>query len=71
MLSLKLYLIIASPQFESSDDPLDKITTAEATRTLIDSYRTSQYSYAAIQKVDEISRVVSDPKQSLRNNHVL
>ncbi|XP_028768168.1 ABC transporter G family member 11 [Neltuma alba] len=44
-------------RFEGSDDPLDKITTAEAIRTLIDYYRTSQYSYAAIQKVDEISKV--------------
>ncbi|MED6119985.1 ABC transporter G member 11 [Stylosanthes scabra] len=44
-------------RFEGSDDPLDKITTAEAIRTLIDYYRTSQHSYAAIQKVDEISKV--------------
>ncbi|KAF7813386.1 ABC transporter G family member 11 [Senna tora] len=43
-------------RFEGSDDPLDKITTAEAIRTLIDYYRTSQYSYAATQKVDEISK---------------
>ena len=44
-------------RFEGSDDPLDRITTAEAIRTLIDFYRTSQHSYAARQKVDEISRV--------------
>ncbi|XP_061369448.1 ABC transporter G family member 11-like [Gastrolobium bilobum] len=44
-------------RFEGSDDPLDKITTAEATRTLIDYYRTSLHSYAATQKVDEISNV--------------
>ncbi|XP_027189771.1 ABC transporter G family member 11-like [Cicer arietinum] len=44
-------------RFEGSDDPLDKITTAEAIRTLIDFYRTSQHSYAARQKVDEISKV--------------
>ncbi|KAK4283280.1 hypothetical protein QN277_000247 [Acacia crassicarpa] len=44
-------------RFEGSDDPLDKITTAEAIRTLIEYYRTSQYSYAAKQKVDEISKV--------------
>lgn len=46
-------------QFEASDDPLEKITTAEAIRTLIDSYRTSQYCYAAREKVEEISKVVS------------
>ncbi|RDX74000.1 ABC transporter G family member 11, partial [Mucuna pruriens] len=44
-------------RFEGSDDPLDRITTAEAIRTLIDYYRTSQHSYAARQKVDEISKV--------------
>ncbi|CAJ1952381.1 unnamed protein product [Sphenostylis stenocarpa] len=44
-------------RFEGSDDPLDRITTAEAIRTLIDFYRTSQHSYAAVQKVDEISKV--------------
>ncbi|BFG36872.1 hypothetical protein CerSpe_231460 [Prunus speciosa] len=44
-------------RFEASDDPLEKITTAEAIRVLIDSYRTSQYSYAAREKVEEISKV--------------
>ncbi|CAL0323868.1 unnamed protein product [Lupinus luteus] len=44
-------------RFEGSDDPIDKITTAEAIRTLLDFYRTSQQSYAARQKVDEISKV--------------
>ncbi|XP_027358616.1 ABC transporter G family member 11 [Abrus precatorius] len=44
-------------RFEGSEDPLDRITTAEAIRTLIDYYRTSQHSYAARQKVDEISKV--------------
>ncbi|KAJ6818474.1 ABC transporter G family member 11 [Iris pallida] len=44
-------------KFERSDDPLEKITTAEATRRLIDFYSRSQYSYAAREKVDEISRV--------------
>ncbi|CAI8593471.1 unnamed protein product [Vicia faba] len=44
-------------RFESSDDPLDKISTAEAIRTLVDFYRTSQHSYAARQKVDEISKI--------------
>ncbi|KAF2291657.1 hypothetical protein GH714_027931 [Hevea brasiliensis] len=44
-------------RFESSEDPLDKITTAEAIRTLVDHYRTSQYCYAAREKVEEISKV--------------
>ncbi|KAI4347399.1 hypothetical protein L6164_008214 [Bauhinia variegata] len=44
-------------RFEGSDDPLDKITTAEAIRTLFDYYGTSQHSDAARQKVDEISKV--------------
>ncbi|XP_061342942.1 ABC transporter G family member 11-like [Gastrolobium bilobum] len=44
-------------RFEGSDDPLDKITTAEAIRTLFDYFRTSQHSYVARQKVDEISKV--------------
>ncbi|XLR00472.1 hypothetical protein S83_066670 [Arachis hypogaea] len=44
-------------RFEASDDPLDKITTAEAIRTLNEYYRTSQHSYAAIQKVDDISKI--------------
>ncbi|KAL1341825.1 hypothetical protein AAHE18_09G114500 [Arachis hypogaea] len=47
----------AAYEFEASDDPLDKITTAEAIRTLNEYYRTSQDSYAAIQKVDDISKV--------------
>ncbi|KAB1199046.1 ABC transporter G family member 11 [Morella rubra] len=44
-------------RFEASDDPLEKITTAEAIRTLIDFYRKSQYCYAAREKVVEISKV--------------
>ncbi|KAE8099876.1 hypothetical protein FH972_017820 [Carpinus fangiana] len=44
-------------QFEASDDPLDKITTAEAIRTLIDFYRASHFCYAAREKVDAISKV--------------
>ncbi|KAM2713036.1 hypothetical protein EV1_032962 [Malus domestica] len=44
-------------RFEASDDPLEKITTAEAIRVLIDSYRSSQHSYAAREKVEEISKV--------------
>ncbi|OMO52903.1 ABC transporter-like protein [Corchorus olitorius] len=44
-------------RFEASDDPLEKITTAEAIRTLIDFYGTSQQCYAAKEKVNEISKV--------------
>nr|CAD1836251.1 unnamed protein product [Ananas comosus var. bracteatus] len=44
-------------RFERSDDPLERITTAEAIRRLIEFYRHSQYHYAARQKVDEISQV--------------
>ncbi|KAG6672692.1 hypothetical protein I3842_16G072200 [Carya illinoinensis] len=45
-------------RFEAGDDPLEKITTAEAIRTLIDSYCTSQYCYAVREKVEEISKFV-------------
>ncbi|XP_072963687.1 ABC transporter G family member 11-like [Typha angustifolia] len=44
-------------RFARSDDPLEKVTTAEAIRRLIEFYRRSQYNYAAREKVDEISRV--------------
>ncbi|PIA35309.1 hypothetical protein AQUCO_03500008v1 [Aquilegia coerulea] len=44
-------------RFERTDDPLEKITTAEAIRTLINFYTSSQYSYAAKTRVEEISRV--------------
>ncbi|XP_020581691.1 ABC transporter G family member 11 isoform X2 [Phalaenopsis equestris] len=44
-------------RFEKSDDPLEKITTSEATRRLVEYYRRSQYYYSAREKVDEISRV--------------
>ncbi|KAG2664325.1 hypothetical protein I3760_16G077000 [Carya illinoinensis] len=43
-------------RFEAGDDPLEKITTAEAIRTLIDSYCTSQYCHAVREKVEEISK---------------
>uniref|UniRef100_A0A5B7ALI6 Putative ABC transporter G family member 11 n=1 Tax=Davidia involucrata TaxID=16924 RepID=A0A5B7ALI6_DAVIN len=43
-------------RFETNDDPLEKMTTAEATRTLTDYYRASQY-YSAKEKVEEISKV--------------
>ncbi|KAL2461814.1 ABC transporter G family member 11 [Abeliophyllum distichum] len=44
-------------RFESNDDPLDKVTTSEAMRTLIDSFRSSQYSYLAKEKIEEMSKV--------------
>lgn len=44
-------------RFEKSDDPLEKMTTSEATRRLVEYYRRSQYYYTAREKVDEISRV--------------
>ncbi|KAI5674497.1 hypothetical protein M9H77_14861 [Catharanthus roseus] len=44
-------------RFETNDDPLEKITTTEAIRTLVDSYRTSQYCYLANQKVEEMSKI--------------
>ncbi|KAI4341557.1 hypothetical protein MLD38_026269 [Melastoma candidum] len=44
-------------RFESMEGPLDRMTTAEAIRSLVDSYSTSEYSYAAIQKVEEMSKV--------------
>lgn len=53
------YLYLVYYQFEESNDPLEKITTAEAIRVLVDSYRSSQYCYAAREKVEQISKVVS------------
>ncbi|XP_068639700.1 ABC transporter G family member 11-like [Aristolochia californica] len=44
-------------RFAMSDDPLEKTTTAEATRTLINFYSTSQYHYSAKERIEEISRV--------------
>ncbi|CAA2971313.1 ABC transporter G family member 11 [Olea europaea var. sylvestris] len=44
-------------RFESNDDPLDRVTTTEAMRTLIDSFRTSQYYYSAEEKIEEMSKV--------------
>lgn len=55
-----MYIVnFVSAQFETSDDPLEKITTAEAIKNLIDFYQTSQHSYAAKEKVEGISKVVS------------
>lgn len=45
---------------EISDDPLDKMTTAEAIRTLTEFYRQSKYCSQARKKVEEISSVVSN-----------
>lgn len=47
-------------QFVATDDPLEKTTTAEAIRTLISFYHSSQYHYTAKEKVEEISKVVSN-----------
>ncbi|WOL05860.1 hypothetical protein Cni_G14591 [Canna indica] len=44
-------------RLERSDDPLERITTSEAIRRLIEYYGRSQYNYTAREKVDEISRV--------------
>ncbi|CAN4087910.1 unnamed protein product [Withania somnifera] len=44
-------------RFESKEDPLDKMTTAEAMRILVDYYRRSQYSYSANERVEEMSKV--------------
>ncbi|KAI3454261.1 hypothetical protein Pfo_010924 [Paulownia fortunei] len=44
-------------RFETNDDPLDKVTTAEAIRTLVDSYHTSQYCYSAKERIEEISKI--------------
>ncbi|XP_058090204.1 ABC transporter G family member 11-like isoform X2 [Magnolia sinica] len=44
-------------RFVNTDDPLEKTTTAEAIRTLIGFYNSSQYYYTAREKVEEISKV--------------
>ncbi|RWR92647.1 ABC transporter G family member 11 [Cinnamomum micranthum f. kanehirae] len=44
-------------RFVAADDPLEKTTTAEAIRTLISFYHSSQYHYTAKEKVEEISKV--------------
>nr|TKS00824.1 ABC transporter G family member 11-like [Populus alba] len=51
-------------RFEASDDPIEKITTAEAIRSLTAYYRTSQYCYAAREKVEEISKVKGEVLES-------
>ncbi|CAA2933455.1 ABC transporter G family member 11 [Olea europaea subsp. europaea] len=42
---------------ERNDDPLDKVTTAEAMHTLIDCYHTSHYYYSAKEKIEEKSKI--------------
>lgn len=42
-----------------NDDPVERVTTSEAIRTLLDSYRSSPYSYAAKEKIEEMSKIVS------------
>ncbi|CAI9774026.1 unnamed protein product [Fraxinus pennsylvanica] len=44
-------------QIERNDDPLDKVTTAEAIHTLVDSYHTSHYYFSAKEKIDEMSTI--------------
>uniref|UniRef100_A0A2P2KCR1 ATP-binding cassette transporter n=1 Tax=Rhizophora mucronata TaxID=61149 RepID=A0A2P2KCR1_RHIMU len=44
-------------RFEANDDPLEKVSTMEAIRTLTDYYHTSQYLHAAREKVEEMSKV--------------
>ncbi|KAG6426106.1 hypothetical protein SASPL_110321 [Salvia splendens] len=41
----------------TDDDPLDKITAAEAIEILVDSYRSSEYCSAANEKIEEMSKV--------------
>ncbi|CAA6655701.1 unnamed protein product [Spirodela intermedia] len=43
-------------RFESTDDPLDKVTAAEATRRLIESYKSSEYFGDAFARVEDISK---------------
>ena len=46
-------------QSETDDDPLDKITAAEAVKRLVDSYLSSEYCCATKEKIEEMSKVVS------------
>ncbi|PHT87881.1 ABC transporter G family member 11 [Capsicum annuum] len=54
-------------RFESNEDPLDKTTTAEAIRILVDYYRRSQYSYSANERVEEMSKAYTLTKRSFIN----
>ncbi|GER56691.1 ABC transporter [Striga asiatica] len=44
-------------KFEATDDPMEKVTTTEAIRTLVDSYHASQYCYSAKERIEEISKI--------------
>ncbi|KAL4186033.1 hypothetical protein AMTRI_Chr09g31760 [Amborella trichopoda] len=44
-------------RLERSDDPLEKITTIEAIRVLLDHYNSSQQYYGTNQRVEQISKV--------------
>ncbi|KAL1541906.1 ABC transporter G member 11 [Salvia divinorum] len=44
-------------RFETNDDPVDRVTTAEAIRTLVLSYQKSQYYYSAREKIEEMSKI--------------
>lgn len=46
-------------RFERTDDPLDRVTTAEATRTLIASYKTSPIFFSVLPKIEAIKKAVS------------
>lgn len=43
-------------QFETDDDPLEKVTAAEAIETLVESYRSSEYCSLTQEKIEEISK---------------
>ncbi|KAF6153442.1 hypothetical protein GIB67_003632 [Kingdonia uniflora] len=43
-------------RFERTDDPLERVTTAEAIRSLIGFYNTSQHCYAVNSRIEEISK---------------
>ncbi|KAH6781469.1 white-brown complex-like protein [Perilla frutescens var. frutescens] len=43
-------------QFETDDDPLEKVTAAEAIQILVESYRSSEYCSSTQEKIEEISK---------------
>ncbi|KAF3636322.1 ABC transporter G family member 11 [Capsicum annuum] len=48
---------IKKTNFRCGDDPLNKMTTAEAIRSLVDFYGRSQYCYLANEHVEEMSKI--------------
>ncbi|KAI4304585.1 hypothetical protein MLD38_040072 [Melastoma candidum] len=44
-------------KFEANDDPLERTTTAEAIRILVDYYKNSYHYHAAREKVEEMSKI--------------